>query len=322
MHILPEILITSLKNLGLSNYEARVYAALVLHDAAEVKELIDFLGISKPSVYEGLDRLEEMGLAVKRNSKPAMYSPVRPEIAITVLMDRYSKAAEVASGELKKLEQQKVRTDRSDVVWTVFGDSNIEFKIRSMIRHARKSIECLMADRYLPMFDGVNLTSISLNLTVISDIPDLEEKLKNQMHAKDQHITVLPLKKIDIPFPIPPGLPKIPKIMRLENSLELIIDDQELLSIPPIPCSFVTGMNTTNREMIQHSRALIEGFWGRDINKGFDSKVRFPDPARKRIRRVRPRISRSIRTHRTDKGMMDQQNHRNEKSNKGPASHS
>lgn len=299
MHILPEILITSLKNLGLSNYEARVYAALILHDAAEVKELIDFLRISKPSVYEGLDRLEEMGLAVKRNSKPAMYSPVRPDVAIKILMDGYSKAADVASGELRKLEQQKVRTDRSDVVWTVFGDSNIEVKIRSMIRHARNSIECLMADRYLPIFDGVDLTDISLNLTVISDTQGLEERLKREIHAKDQQITVLPLKKLDIPFPAPPGFPKMPHVMKLENSLELIVDNQELLSIPPIPCSFVTGMNTTNKEMIQHSRTIIERFWGKDINKDFDRKARSLDPARKKIRMVRSSVARSARTHRT-----------------------
>ena len=82
MNSIPADLIKSLNDLGLSNYEANVYASLVLYDNAEAKELIDFLKISKPSVYEALDRLAEMGLAVKRISKPARYSAISPDMAI------------------------------------------------------------------------------------------------------------------------------------------------------------------------------------------------------------------------------------------------
>jgi sugar-specific transcriptional regulator TrmB len=51
MESIPTALIKSLIDLGLSNYEARVYSTLVLYDNAEAKEIIDFLSISKPSVY-------------------------------------------------------------------------------------------------------------------------------------------------------------------------------------------------------------------------------------------------------------------------------
>ncbi len=78
MESISASLVKSLNDLGLSNYEASVYAALVLYDNAEAKDLVDFLSISKPSVYETLDHLAEMGLAVKRVSKPARYSAVSP----------------------------------------------------------------------------------------------------------------------------------------------------------------------------------------------------------------------------------------------------
>ena len=64
-------LVKSLGDLGLSTYEASVYAALVMFDNAEAKDIVEFLSISKPSVYEALDRLADMGLAVKRVTKPA-----------------------------------------------------------------------------------------------------------------------------------------------------------------------------------------------------------------------------------------------------------
>ena len=129
MNSIPADLIKSLNDLGLSNYEANVYASLVLYDNAEAKErLIDFLKISKPSVYEALDRLAEMGLAVKRISKPARYSAISPDMAITLLLDKHLLAGEQALEALRLLEKEKVRTDKEDALWTIYGDTNIEYK--------------------------------------------------------------------------------------------------------------------------------------------------------------------------------------------------
>jgi|APFre7841882590_1041340.scaffolds.fasta_scaffold01338_3 sugar-specific transcriptional regulator TrmB len=261
MQSIPGTLIVSLIDLGLSNYEARIYAALVLFDVAEAKELVDFLGISKPSIYEGLDKLAEMGLAVKRNSKPAMYSPIHPEIAVKILMERHTTSAEIALRELLKLEQEKIHKDRSDAVWSVYGDSNINFKIRSMIRNARHRIECTMAERYLPLLEGINLKKTGLKLTVLSEDDDLVNRLKQQFHGPDHEITVVSIKELMAHLPHFAGFDEERNLIRMENFLDLIVDDKELLSIPPIPSTHVTGMNTSNKALIMHSRAISSGFW-------------------------------------------------------------
>jgi sugar-specific transcriptional regulator TrmB len=261
MHPIPGTLVTSLMDLGLSNYEARTYAALVLFDVAEAKELVDFLGISKPSVYEGLDKLAEMGLAVKRNSKPAMYTPVQPEIAIKILMERHTRSAETALQELVELEQEKVHKDRSDAVWNVYGDANINFKIQSMIRNARHTIECTMAERYLPLLEGINLKKIDLTLTVLSEDRELIGRLKQEFPGRNHRITVISIGDIMAHLPHFPGTEDGAKFIRLENILELIVDELELLSIPPIPAAHVTGMNTSNKALILHAQAMSKGFW-------------------------------------------------------------
>ena len=51
MESIPAALTKSLGRLGLSAYEAQVYAALVMFGHPEVKEIVEFLAISKPSVY-------------------------------------------------------------------------------------------------------------------------------------------------------------------------------------------------------------------------------------------------------------------------------
>jgi sugar-specific transcriptional regulator TrmB len=261
MHHIPGTLITALSDLGLSNYEARTYAALVLFDVAEAKELVDFLGISKPSVYEGLDKLAEMGLAVKRNSKPAMYSPIQPEIAIKILVERHTRSAEIALRELLELEQEKIHKDRSDAIWNVYGDANINFKIQSMIRNARHSIECTMAERYLPLLEGATLNTIDLKLTVLSEDQELADRLRDQFPGRRHLITVVSIEEIMAHLPRFPGVEDSAKFIRLENILELIVDDMELLSIPPIPAAHVTGMNTSNKALILHSQAMSRGFW-------------------------------------------------------------
>ena len=53
MESIPASLVKSLNDLGLSNNEANVYAALVLYDNAEAKDLVEYLTISKPSGYSG-----------------------------------------------------------------------------------------------------------------------------------------------------------------------------------------------------------------------------------------------------------------------------
>lgn len=260
MEPFPPILLGSLKQLGLSNNEARTYAALVMFNAAEVKELVDFLDISKPSVYESLEQLEEMGLAMKQNSRPIMYRPVSPESGIMSLLERQSKCGNVAIRELKKLEKQKVTVDRSDAVWTIFGISNIEARIRSMIRSAHHSIECRMADRYLPLFKGIPVGKISLNLIILSDNPDLEREISEIFpeEARDS-IRVESIDYIRGKFAEmhPANLPPIHPRMNFENELSLLVDDTELLFIPPMIEGQVTGLNTRNKGMILHSKMLM-----------------------------------------------------------------
>ena len=58
---LPEKMIKSLTELGLLESEAKIYAALVFLQSAEVKRnILEFLDVSKPSIYEGLRMLKKM----------------------------------------------------------------------------------------------------------------------------------------------------------------------------------------------------------------------------------------------------------------------
>ncbi len=51
---IPGDLVKSLTKLGLLESEAKLYIALAMMNSAEVKRLINFLGLSKPNTYESL----------------------------------------------------------------------------------------------------------------------------------------------------------------------------------------------------------------------------------------------------------------------------
>src|SRR5512144_1989239 len=97
-------LVESLKTLGLTEYEAKVYSALVLFDKTEVKQIYEYLDAPKPSVYQSLKTLMDKGLVQVISAKPAVYRAMPPAIAIEHMAEVHRKAEESALIELEELE--------------------------------------------------------------------------------------------------------------------------------------------------------------------------------------------------------------------------
>jgi len=266
MESIPPDLVKSLNELGLSTKEAVVYAALVLYDNAEAKDLIEYLSLSKPSVYEALDRLSNVGLAVKRISKPARYSPVSPHLAIDLILDSHRKAADRALAELEKLEHLKVGTEKEEALWTIYGDKSTEYKIRDLFRKAKKEIRCMIGERYLSCLENIRIKDIGLQLLVISDKAGLEQKLKEQFPGKNASIRVIPPATFSTPPPFaPPEFKEMQNLMTVENILELIVDNEELLMVPPFITNAISVLNTRNKGAVLQIKMMNQMNWKRFI---------------------------------------------------------
>ena len=107
MDHIPQDLVKSLMDLGLLESEAKIYVALVAMNNSEVKELIDFVGISKPNTYEGLRSLEEKGLINLINGKPITYQAVSPDIGLEILFDTHVKAKDHAKKLFATLDKNR-----------------------------------------------------------------------------------------------------------------------------------------------------------------------------------------------------------------------
>ncbi|HMK46434.1 MAG TPA: helix-turn-helix domain-containing protein [Methanocella sp.] len=253
-------LIRSLKTLGLSEYEARIYCALIRYDYAEAKELVDFVGISKPSVYESLQSLEDSGLVVIANSKPATYRAVSPEMAIRLLMDVHEKAATESLEALRELEKEKIDRSEADSLWSIYGKANIEYKVKEMLKSASKSVYCVMAERFLPQVEQLAGKGISFELIVLSNDEGLRKRVERTFAEDRLKLEVIPTSSFRNSDLLEPDIIEMAAEMKLDNLLELLVDDREFLSIPPIGDT-LSGLYTTNRSLITFMRLDDRFLW-------------------------------------------------------------
>lgn len=91
-------LIDQLGALGMTEYESKVYLALLGEHPATGYQLSKAAGIPRSMVYEALSRLEARGAALKTyEDRGALYRPVAPD----TLLDRYEREARARAAELR-----------------------------------------------------------------------------------------------------------------------------------------------------------------------------------------------------------------------------
>ncbi|MDY7082008.1 MAG: helix-turn-helix domain-containing protein [Halobacteria archaeon] len=102
----------SLSDLGLSEYEAQVYTALLDSRTATAKELSDESGVPMGRIYDVLENLESRRLIRSQTaSRPKKYVPVEPDTAIDRIVEekkrelqediqRYEEVADDLKGKL------------------------------------------------------------------------------------------------------------------------------------------------------------------------------------------------------------------------------
>lgn len=267
MDDIPQDLIHTLTKLGLVESEARIYVALLMMKNAEVRELIAALGFSKPSTYASLRTLEDKGLIVLVNAKPMIYQAVPEDVGLEILVDVYVKAKEEAKDRLSVLNKSGMTfpgTARSpDSLWFVFNKKNIEYKIRDMLRNAKKSVFLIASDRYVKHFTQLANTSLDLELIVFSENPRMEKSLKKIFKSNQATIQVVStvelvnaLSKLDSVYQegLLQPLEETLLMLNFGNTLFLIVDDAEILSVPPLSNDNTIGFNLRDTRAIANRK--------------------------------------------------------------------
>jgi sugar-specific transcriptional regulator TrmB len=231
---LPTQLIKSLTSLGLLESEAKVYAALVILKNAGIKELLGFLDISKPQIYERLKMLEDKGLIILTNPRPVTYQAISPNIALEILVEEKS----------------------SQPLWFIFGDPSFEFKIRDMITNAKESIYCVTSEKNLNYIKMALNKSIKTQLIITSDNKAIQNELEHRYNKSNITIITIDkakMKNLECTKDIidDTEISEIANTIDIDNQFILVVDDSEALFIPPLRGDSVNAISIENKIMVK-----------------------------------------------------------------------
>jgi predicted transcriptional regulator len=123
--------IENLVQLGLKEYEARIYVALVGLGEANVRRIHEVSGVPRPRVYDVLNALDDKGFIEIRQGSPLMYYAVRPDIVVSFLKKDIDTAA-VES--VKTLEALSLDAHQNySPIWYVHSDWTIQRNLERLV---------------------------------------------------------------------------------------------------------------------------------------------------------------------------------------------
>ena len=130
--------VENLTRLGLKEYEARIYVALVGLGEANVRRIHEVSGVPRPRVYDVLNALDEKGFIEIRQGSPLMYKAVRPDIVVSFLKKDLDTAAREG---VKTLEVLSVDARHNySPIWYVHSDWTIQRNLERLVEGVTREL--------------------------------------------------------------------------------------------------------------------------------------------------------------------------------------
>jgi sugar-specific transcriptional regulator TrmB len=145
----PAIIVTWLKSLGLTKYEALVYIALLRVTGATATEIHEISGVPRASVYPVLDQLHAKELVSVSQSSPKRFAALPPDEGISNLLSRIEKDAERAQEALWSIYRKRPgrESGEQELIWNIYGIAAIQKKLAELLAHATGRIQIIAHPR-------------------------------------------------------------------------------------------------------------------------------------------------------------------------------
>jgi len=157
--------ISSLKELGFTQYEAACYMALISKHPLNGSKLSQLSGIARSRIYDVLRSMISKGYVLETES--SLYAPFPPDELIKKLKLDFKKTIKTFEKEVAKSLQEPVY----EYIWTLTGYDNIMLKAKEMIQNAKHEVYARLfskasdyLEKYLKQADkrGVNIRYVAM----------------------------------------------------------------------------------------------------------------------------------------------------------------
>jgi predicted transcriptional regulator len=137
-------LIRNLATLGLTEYEARVYAALVGIGEGSARQIHEASKVPRPRVYDIVEGLAGKGFVTVRRGNPHVYIPAEPAVVIHHLKSAADAAATAAVQGLDALSLDA--RSKNSPIWYVQGDWSIRRHAESLAAGVTRDLAVVCLD--------------------------------------------------------------------------------------------------------------------------------------------------------------------------------
>ena len=148
-----------LDSFGLSEYEARTYAAVLGENPSEARKLSMRCGVPRTKIYSILRKLKERGLIFELPGEPSRFAPCSPTKAFGQYVLR--KKEQVSDGVISLLKSQELLSSleeqfkktlsavelKKNEVWIIHDQPEMLDKMKEMLSKAKRTVT-LVAPEY------------------------------------------------------------------------------------------------------------------------------------------------------------------------------
>ena len=134
--------LSGLRQLGFTDYEARIYMQLLKTSPATAYEVAKAAGVPRANTYAALEALAQRGAVLPVNEEPLRYVAAPPK----TLFEAISRQTRALCSDLSERLELIAPASQDYPVWTTHGDVAVQEKIEAMIAESRSSIWIKAAD--------------------------------------------------------------------------------------------------------------------------------------------------------------------------------
>ncbi|MCD6488118.1 MAG: hypothetical protein J7K21_02715 [Desulfurococcales archaeon] len=183
-------LITRLKALGLSSYEAKAYVILLKLKIATSTEIAKEAHIPQPRVYDVLKSLEDKGLVIISEGRPRLYRVEDPRVAFTRLLnrtiERLRREYEGISGVLERLYREHENLGGEEI-WMLNTETKIYDKLLEIIDHAEHE---LLISAYIRMMPRIQSRLKKLSKKGVSICLVTYDEMEPQTYVDEHRLRI------------------------------------------------------------------------------------------------------------------------------------
>ncbi len=134
--------VTALEELGLTEYEARCFVALVRVSTGTAKEVSQVADVPRSRVYDTIERLDRKGLVSVQQTEPRQYKAVPVETACRRIREDYDSRINAAENALGQLEEPDSRDDEG--MWAITRKEHVTERVVRFLEEAEETIHYLV----------------------------------------------------------------------------------------------------------------------------------------------------------------------------------